>query len=694
MYRWIPYAFVRMVVFLSGGILLAIHAPDCIPTGLAQSALVGLVMAYLLLLYWPGAVFRPAWQGVLAMLALFLTGYLQVGYKTESRRPDHLAQGGDSVYYYQCRVVSQPVPRERSWKAMMAVDRAYTGAWQPRSGRVLLYLQPDALPVMPAYGDVLLVKGMPARVPPPANPGEFDYRQYLQFQNIYHQQFLQKGEVLCVGHAPPSRVWKYALQVRRWAAGVLATYIDGREEQAVASALVLGMTDDLDRDLLDAYSATGVVHVLAVSGLHVSLLYLILGWVLRPVQRLRYGRVVLAIVSLLVLWGYAFVTGLSPSVLRAVTMFSFIVVGQAFYRQGNVYNMLAASAFFLLVYNPYLIMSVGFQLSYLAVLGIVYLQPWLYNLWEPTGRVWDELWKMTCVTLAAQVATTAVVLFYFHQFPNYFLFVNLLLVPGSSIVLVGGLALLACSAVPWVAGALGYILTGCIHILNGIVTIVAAFPFSVWGNVYLTPLQCWLLLAMGVVGAVLLQHRHYGYRVAIVCLAMLFSASRWQYIFREVRPARMTVYKVPGHSAWDLVADGRVCLYADTALVKDERKLRFHIQPNHQRCGAAEGVVTGVVERSDALPGARLVVWHKKVILQITGPEFPMPARLSVDYLIISNNALKDIKLLAAHIDAKQILLDSSNTYYFATKLLEDAAPLGLRVHSVWHRGAFQETNG
>jgi competence protein ComEC len=694
MYRWIPYAFVRMVVFLSGGILLAIHAPDCIPSHVALAALAGGVTAYLLLFYWPGAVFRPAWQGVLAMLTLFLVGYLQVGYKAESRRPDHLAQAGDTVFYYQCRVVSQPVPREQRWKATVAVDRAYNGVWQSRSGKVLVYLQPDALPAMPGYGDVLLIKGAPATVPPPANPEEFDYKRYLQFQNVYHQQFLQKGQVLWVGHAPPSHVWKYALLVRQWAAGVLATYIKGREEQAVASALVLGMTDDLDRDLLDAYSATGVVHVLAVSGLHVSILYLMLGWVLRPVQRLRYGRVVLAAVSLFVLWGYAFVTGLSPSVLRAVAMFSFVVVGQAFHRQGNIYNMLAASAFFLLLYNPYLIMSVGFQLSYLAVLGIVYLQPRLYHVWEPNSRVWDELWKMTSVTLAAQAATTVVVLFYFHQFPNYFLLVNLLLVPGSSIVLVGGLALLTFGAVPWVAGAFGYILTGCIHMLNSIVTIVAAFPYSVWSDVYLTPVQCWLLLAIGVAGAVLLQHRHYGYMVAMVCLAMLFSVSRWQYIFYEVRPARMTVYKVPGHSAWDLVADGRACLYADTALVKDNRKQRFHIQPNHQRCGATEGGVANVAECSDAVPGARLVVWRTKTILQITGPEFPLPTRLSVDYLIISNNALKDIKLLAAHIDAKQILLDSSNTYYFATKLLKEAAPLGLRVHSVWHRGAFQEITG
>ena len=694
MYRWIPYAFVRMVVFLSGGILLAIHAPDCIPAGPALAVLLGVVIAYLLFLYWPGATFRPAWQGVLALLALFLTGYLQVGYKTESRRPDHLAQAGDSVYYYQCRVVDQPVPRERSWKVTVAVDQVYTGVWRPRVGNVLLYVRPDALPAIPAYGDVLLVKGPPATVPPPANPGEFDFRQYLQFQNIYHQQFLRKGQVVRMGNAPPSRVWACALHVRHWAAGVLATHIEGQEEQAVASALVLGMTDDLDRALLDAYSATGVVHVLAVSGLHVSILYLMLGWILRPVQRLRYGRMLLAGVSLLVLWGYAFVTGLSPSVLRAVTMFSFVVVGQAFHRQGNVYNMLAASAFFLLLYNPYLIMSVGFQLSYLAVLGIVYLQPWLYTLWEPNTRLWDELWKMTCVTLAAQLATTVVVLFYFHQFPNYFLLVNLLLVPGSSIVLVGGLGLLACSSLPWVAGALGYILTGCIYALNGIVKGVAAFPFSVWGNVYLTPLQCWLLLAMGIAGAAWLQHRHYAYIAVMLCLAMVFSASRWYYIFDEVRPARMTVYKVPGHSAWDLVAEGRASLYADTALMKDVRKQRFHIHPNHQRCGAAVGMVADVVERSHAVPGARLVVWRKKIILQITGPEFPMPEHLAVDYLIISNNALKDITLLAAHIDARQILLDSSNTYYFATKLLNDAMQLGLRVHSVWHRGAFQEITG
>jgi len=177
-------------------------------------------------------------------------------------------------------------------------------------------------------------------------------------------------------------------------------------------------------------------------------------------------------------------------------MFSFIVVARPFGRDTNIYNTLAASAFLLLLYNPYLIMSVGFQLSYLAVVGIVYLQGPLYRLWEPTSLFWDKLWKVTCVSLAAQLATFSLGLFYFHQFPVYFLFSNLAVIPLSVVVLVMGVLLLVISPFVWLAGFTGLLLQFIISLLNGIVTFVEGLPFSLINGVYITALQCFALMGM------------------------------------------------------------------------------------------------------------------------------------------------------------------------------------------------------
>ena len=176
-------------------------------------------------------------------------------------------------------------------------------------------------------------------------------------------------------------------------------------------------------------------------------------------------------------------------------MFSFVALAIPAGRRTNIYNTLAASAFFILWYDPFLIMSVGFQLSYIAVLGIVYMQPALYNLWEPTNRLWDEVWKITCVSIAAQLATLPLGLLYFHQFPNYFLLSNLFVIPGSFVVLILGILILVVNVISPIASFLGMLLEWTIKALNVIVFTIEDFPFSLIENVYITTFQCWVLIS-------------------------------------------------------------------------------------------------------------------------------------------------------------------------------------------------------
>ncbi|TVQ76014.1 MAG: ComEC/Rec2 family competence protein [Flavobacteriales bacterium] len=210
------------------------------------------------------------------------------------------------------------------------------------------------------------------------------------------------------------------------------------EAKQIMYALVLGDRSDLDPQLRQQYANAGVVHILAVSGLHVGVLYLLISLIF---QKLLSGRAwrFQAFITLAVLWSYALMTGLSPSVWRAATMFSLLSVGVQLGRITNIYSTLAASAFILLILDASLLFSPGFQLSYAAVFGIVRYQPIIAEWWEPKTKWINYAWQIASVSLAAQIVTMPFTLVYFGQFPTYFLLANLLILPLLSIIMIGSI---------------------------------------------------------------------------------------------------------------------------------------------------------------------------------------------------------------------------------------------------------------
>jgi competence protein ComEC len=685
MLRWIPYAVVRIVIFFIAGIVLGIYFPDFIPQQYFQIAFAIAMLTYIacfiLQRFYKRLSPNP---GFLGLMIIFVTGYLRVLDSTDARKPENLVHLSESVLYYKVAINSQARSKENSWKTEGAITTVQTAAgWKPCSANMILYFPKSDFKEPFQYGDILLVKGTPQPVPPPANPGEFDYKRFLEFRKIYHQQFVRQKDVKYLESDPSSSIVYYAIRARTWADTTLSRFVEGEREQAIASALVLGVTDGLDNELLNAYAATGAMHVLAVSGLHISIIYMLILGLLRPLNNTPAGRWWLAALSLVILWGYAFVTGLSPSVLRAVTMFTFVAIAKAWNRQTNIYNVLAASAFFLLLYEPYLIMSVAFQLSYLAVLGIVYLQPGIYNLWEPTSRFWDEVWKITCVSIAAQLATFSLGLLYFHQFPNYFLLSNLLVIPISFAVLIAGLVVLAVSFIGPLATFCGWLLLWTIKALNAVVFTVESFPYSLIDHVYINTLQSWLLMAAIVSCILLFQFRKFYYLPAACIPMIVFVIVQWMHYQDVNRYARLTVYKVPHHSALDLIDGGRAYFVADSSLQQNTSAVRFHIQPNRLYNG---------VEMIEAIPASSKLygnwTWRGRSILQIRNSHAIPAIAMKTDYLIISNNAVRNLSALS-HIQASEIILDSSNSYYFAERLRAQAAAAGIHIYSVLHEGAF-----
>lgn len=688
MFRWAPYVFVRFMLFFIVGILWAIYFPDSLNERLAQVTLALLTSAYCILWFWKLRGRQISGLGTVAFSILILSGYTLVLLRTDVRSEQHFIHSENAIQYYKVILHSAAQEKENSWKLEARVSEVYVeNVWKPVEGKVLLYFSKTVFKRPFAYGDVLLIKGSPQRLTPPANPGEFDYKRFLSFRKTYHQDFLKSKHVLHLGNEPPSLFMQYAIQARVWAASQLERVVNGKQEQGIAIALVLGVTDGLEDEILHAYSATGAMHVLAVSGLHVGIIYAILLFLLKPVAKRRGGPWTIALISLTVLWGYAFVTGLSPSVLRAVSMFSFMALARPFHWSSNIYNTLSLSAFCLLLYEPYLIMSVGFQLSYLAVIGIVYLQQPLYQLWEAPHWLLDKIWQITTVSIAAQLATVSLGLLYFHQFPVYFIFSNLLVIPLSFVVLVLGLVVLAFSALPPLATFLGWLLKVFISLMNYSVTAVESLPYSLLDNLYITTDQSWLIMLVLISSMLLIQHKRFYYLVSAFVFVVGLSVSQWLHFRQSVDKKELIVYKVPGHSAVDFISTGNALLLTDSMLLFDEEKFRFHIRPHRLISEIKLSKIFPQDQMVSISKGCRLIVWEDKTLLLLEEKDARIPS-MKVDFVLISNNAAS-LAAIQEKINFDRLIADSSNSFYFADKLVKDAAEAKVPLHSVLHQGYF-----
>lgn len=685
MFRWIPYAFVRIVVFYCGGVLLAIYFPDFFHDHTSYilfglSAVVYLILACL----YSRLMINP---GLVGLSTVLLSGYINVHLNNESRRDDHLINVSDSIFHYTAVITRPAEEKERTWKYEVSVlDVSTNNGWKPATGKVILYVSKlHEVPFRP--GDNLLINGAPRLIPPPSNPGQFDLQKFSAYKNIFHQHFIKDHQLKWIGNKPSNRFLHYATLSRLWADSVLRAHIDGKRNQSLASALVLGVTDGLDNELLNAYSASGAMHVLSVSGLHVGIVYWLILMIFKPVQRLKHSQWTLAITSLVVLWTYAFVTGLSPSVLRAVTMFSFVALARPLNRQTNIYNTLAASAFILLVYDPNMLMSVGFQLSYLAVLGIVRFQPGLYLLWEPNSRLWDEIWKITSVSIAAQLATFSLSLFYFHQFPNYFLLANVFVIPLSFMVLLMGIGIIAVSYFGVVASVLGWLLEWIIRFMNEGVFLVERLPFSVLDNVHISALQCCILILLVMLVHAWIETKKLTPLIIASSLCILYSMDQWIHLQKDVTENKITFYNISGHTAVDLMGSGKSYFLADSVLERDTLKIRFHVSPGRLVAGVRNVMPATLLSKK--FHGCSVMVWNKQTILHIQGGSFSSPRNLTVDFVIISNSSVKSMSDLLKTVKAREFIIDSSNSFRNADRLLKESVLLNINVKSLQHHGAY-----
>ncbi|WP_298393817.1 ComEC/Rec2 family competence protein [Flavobacterium sp.] len=357
-------------------------------------------------------------------------------------------------------------------------------------GKLILNIRKDStLPII-EVGSQLYVDGTFYKNRKPNNPNQFDYGKYLVNQQIYAQVYADANDVK-INPIIAKSISYYASKLRNRIIKNLEKNNFNKTELGVVVALILGQQQDISQEVIRDYQYAGAVHVLSVSGLHVGCILLFVTFLLKPIPNTKRGSFIKLILVIVSLWTFGILAGLAPSVVRSVTMFSFVAVGMFLRRSINIYNTLLTSALLILLIKPSFLFDIGFQLSYVALFFIVWLQPLLTSIWTPKNKIVSYFWDIITVSFAAQIGTFPLSIYYFHQFPGLFFITNIVILPGLSIILGIGVVvmLLAAFNVVWIP--LMKVLEWSIWFLNKIISWVASFEDFIFKDISLTSAMMW-----------------------------------------------------------------------------------------------------------------------------------------------------------------------------------------------------------
>lgn len=457
--------FIRLVLPLILGILLAEYVQLSIEFILLISLL--LILALLILhirfSYQNGHLF-----GVVVFIVILLLGFV-ISHHQNSHYQQNIQKSKLYIGTYEKRL-----SKKNGYSNL--IFSSHEKACQ--SEFKLLVKIPDSLNSL-EIGDRILFYAKLSKIKSLRNPNSFDYAKFMSRKGIVYKTKIEEYQLLDSGNY---NLFSYALMIRESLLSIYKQFEFSDEVFGVISALCFGEKSELSAELKEKYSNAGAMHVLAVSGLHVGIVALFLNFLLLPLGKNKYSLLLKLLIMILAMFSFAFITGLSPSVSRASLMYCLILVGSNLKRVANIYNTVFSSMFILLLLNPNNLFDVGFQLSYIAVLGILFFYPYIYKFFYLTNPLLNKIWQLTSVSLAAQLSVLALSLLYFEKFPTYFFLSNLIVIPSAGIILALGFLVLLCSPLTGVSYFLSEVLELIVSMVNNAIGLIDSLA---WSSIYI-----------------------------------------------------------------------------------------------------------------------------------------------------------------------------------------------------------------
>lgn len=535
--------FLRISIALAIGIYLgnlALQIPSML---LILTILLLLIIA---VIFKNGETFNTQIAAGLLFNLIFIVAGIHL-FQSYNKKPQ-LHNGG----YFTATVLETPQEKTNSFQSLAEINSFIRNdTIYDVTEKIIIYFKKEIEVSTLEPGNIILFKTNPQHIKNFGNPYEFDYKKYLERKKIYRQVYLDNNNWWKTRSSKKSATI-IAENFRQKLLNIYKQLPINEKELEILSALTLGYKNDLDPDTKRVFSSAGAMHVLAVSGLHVGIVFWIIIILFGYLRKHKKGRIFFTIISAIILWGYAFITGLSPSVMRATTMFTIFIFGELLYRKANVYNSLSAAAFILLIITPNNLFDTGFQLSFSAVFGIVYLQPKISSEIKVENKVILFFWELLTVSVAAQIATLPFTLFYFGQFPTYFFITNIIIIPAIMILIPLGISILVISEIKILATLLSILINGLLKVILLLLTYIEQLPISVV-NISITQIQQLLLISMVLTFFILLKSRRVIYiHIFLTCIVLTITTFIFQNI-SNLSKNEMIVYNYPENATIELI---------------------------------------------------------------------------------------------------------------------------------------------
>lgn len=671
------YPFLRLLIMLGIGIVCADVCPYVIPMDVFTGGAV-LILAFLWLCFYLN--WHWGFSSCL-LLACVVLGYTLMGWKLASS--DFPFQPDEAVY--RITIDDHPEEKARSILCRSVVEEVWMNdssmLRMEREKSFLFYFQKDTVSRTLRRGDVLWVY---ARLIPPRNnnnPDEFDYARFLRHRGVCGTGYVAAGHWERISHRVERTFGQRALDQREKIVNSYRSLNFRGEELAVLSALTVGDKDDLSEDIIETYSVTGASHVLALSGMHIGCLYALFWFLFSPLwKRFRYLKPVLLLVIVLFLWGFAFLTGLSPSVVRSVVMFSILALSCLQTEKPLSANTLMVTAFCMLLYNPCWLFDVGFQLSFTAVAAILIFYPKLNALCPVSHPFVRKLWGLMSVSVAAQMGTAPLILFYFGRFSTHFLITNLWVVPLVSIVMYAGGLLLLLIPFPTLGQPVAWATEKLVRLQNDGLRCIEQWPYASvdhwWVDGWMVTL-CYLVMLL--VYRALQSRTARGMSVALLSILLLFSYNGWC-VWKNTPQPELAFYNIRGCPAVHCLTEGSRSWLACADSLPDTSWLFRSLDTHWSRLRlevpqvVTEGYEDAGITFQDKIllfQGVRVCLlnddrWRHRVA----------DSPLAIDYAYVSKGYKGSLSELSGLFTIREVIIDGSLSSFYKDRILADCRKL------------------
>ena len=695
--------FLRIVIPYLAGLAAGIYGLPHQSVWILTVVLIFLISLMIVIRMSEPISFNRTWIfGALLFLIFFLLGAGNVLFRKAAK--EHFTMSTAEMHTGRLVVIDNPEIREESVRVVTRIlhlDSLSQRNWLCTKAIIIFPLDARSIAITP--GNVIIVRARFNPVPGPANPGEFDYSNYLACRDIDYQAWVYKNGWKVV-EKNKRNLKILALQSRDRLLYRFRVSGMSHRTTAVLSALTLGYKTDLEEETTALFTRAGVVHIMALSGFNVGLIFLMVNFCLGLFPKSKTFGFLRLLIALTAIWSFALITGLSASVTRASVMISLFLTGRFINRKVHPLNSISASAFLSLVISPFSFTDVGFQLSYLAVLGLIYIQPRLYRL--ITLKYWlpDKVWMLFTVSVAAQLATVPLTLYYFHQFPLFFWITNLYVVPMVSLIIYTSVPFFVLYWIGPVRAILARMLEFMTHALLLPLEKLEEFPGVLMEGIFISRFQVLLLFIMLVTAIRFLVQRRPAHGLVTLTVLLVFLVANGFRLHAINRQQYLTVNSIRGTSVLNIISgrNSRIWCFSDQPV--QEKVLQYTFENwwiKHGVCWNTVCLMNRFIPAGINIPfsvqrdiigdnvficmsGLRLVICTDDVFTRCRSQ-----SKIDVDYVVVTNHIKPAIKKLLGHFNIGTVIIDSSVGFYESGEWSTLCNQNGVNCWPVREKGAF-----